>query len=164
MYLPHPKKTAMEIGPWSPEEVPWLSWEASSDRETSFPPVRSIPPPLSSSLLRRHDASTADIGMNQNRIMSRLRLCFFSLESWVDLKRKIGKHFESWVDLIQYLVIHLSHELILSQFLESRLSHNLNRIKSLRYCLSLELISINLSGRHLRRKPNKVIPSHSTVK
>ena len=54
--------------------------------------------------------------------MIRLRIKCFSLESWVDLNKKIGKHFESWVDLNQHLGIHLNHELILSQFLESRLS------------------------------------------
>ena len=49
----------------------------------------------------------ADIGMTQSRIMCRFRIKCLLLESWVDLNRKIGKHFRSWVDLNQYLGIHL---------------------------------------------------------
>ena len=41
--------------------------------------------------------------MTQRRIMSRLRIKCFSLASWVDLNRKMGKHFESRVNLIQYI-------------------------------------------------------------
>ena len=44
-----------------------------------------------------------DICMACNQIMSRLRIKCFSLESWIDLKRKMRKHFESWVNLNQCL-------------------------------------------------------------
>ena len=86
----------------------------------------------------------SDMGKTHSRIMSRLRIKYFSFDPWVDLNRKTGENFEFWVDLNQYLGIHWSHELILSQFLESRLSPELNWFKSPRYCLSHELILIKI--------------------
>ena len=38
---------------------------------------------------------------SQSRIMCRLRIKRFLLESWVDCNRKMGKHFESWVNVNQ---------------------------------------------------------------
>ena len=43
------------------------------------------------------------MGMTQSRIKSSIRIKCFSLESWVELNRKMGKHFERWVNLNQYL-------------------------------------------------------------
>ena len=87
--------------------------------------------------------SQADMGMTQSRIIGRLKIKCFSLESWVNLNRKMGKHFESWVNLNQYLGSSLESWVDSESFpLESRLSHELNRFKCSRYCLSHELIRI----------------------
>ena len=51
----------------------------------------------------RHYLLPADMDMTQSRIQGRLRIKCFSLEWWVYLSQKMGKHFESWVNLNQYL-------------------------------------------------------------
>ena len=43
----------------------------------------------------RIDMLYADMGTTQSRIMSRLIIKYFSLESSVDLNQKMGKHLES---------------------------------------------------------------------
>ena len=106
--------------------------------------------------------SLPDMGMTQSRIMRRLRIKCYPLESWVYLNKKNGKHFESWVDLNQNLGIHLNHELLLSQFLESWLSHELNRLKSPRYGLSHELSQMNLSKKSFEPEAQKG-PTKSTL-
>ena len=99
------------------------------------------------------------MGTTQSRIISRLRIKCFSLESWVHLNRKKGKHFEAWVNLIWFSGKPLESWVNLNQYPRIRLSRELNRLKFPRYCLSHDLIRINLSGRHLSQKPKNVISS-----
>ena len=60
------------------------------------------------------------MGTTQSRIMVRLKIECFSLESWVDLNRNLESHFESWVDLNQIPESHFESWVDLNQILESR--------------------------------------------
>ena len=96
-----------------------------------------------------------DMGMTQKRIMSRIRIKCFSLESWADLNRKIGKHFKSWVNLNQYLGYPLESWIDSESIPGKSLgSHELNRFKSSRYYWVMSWFE----SRHLNlsRMPKKV--------